>query len=68
MQAVIKFAIACGVGKGFSLFIALLHRNVQALPTCSFKERYQNSTRLKKVFFAIWLILEIIIVVSRQYR
>jgi hypothetical protein len=29
MQIILKFAIACGVGKAFSLFIAFLHRNVQ---------------------------------------
>jgi hypothetical protein len=64
MQNFIKFTVACGVGKGFALSIAFLHRNIQSLPKCHFKERYQNSKHLGRVFFMIWIIVETITVVS----
>lgn len=63
MQFVVKLVIAFGVGKAFSLFIALLHRNVQALPESALKERYQKSKRLGRIFFVMWLLLEAAIVV-----
>jgi hypothetical protein len=64
MQFVVKLVIACGVGKSFSLFIALLHRNVQALPESRIKDQYQKSKRLGRMFFVFFLGLEAAIVVS----
>lgn len=63
MQHVVKFVIACGVGKGYALFIAFLHRNIQSIPTSILRDHYNNTKHLGKMFFAAWLALEVIIVV-----
>jgi hypothetical protein len=65
MQFLVKFVVFCGVGKGYALFIAFLHRNIQLIPECSLRAFYNKTKHLERYFLAAWLALEVIIVVSR---